>query len=130
MKTIRLSLATILFLTFVLTDCNQDEIECSKNNEFCAFISSEEYSNTGTLINNYLGGLETSLSDEEKLERLRNWLKCKSCVANVEILCNSCIRTNPPQSELKLWLIVNGQQKEKILDIIMDDPLRFSTYHD
>jgi hypothetical protein len=48
----------------------------------------------------------------------------------VEIRCVSCILTNPPQSELSITFYVNGQQIVKVLDIIMDNPLRFRTYHD
>lgn len=108
----------------------KDDVLCSRNNEFCDFINSEEYNKTGALIDKYLSGLKINLSDEEKLEKLSVWLDCKSCVGNAEILCVSCIYTNPPQSELRVSFIVNGQQAVKILDIIMDNPLKFRTYHD
>lgn len=114
----------------MLTGCKKDNIKCSDDSEFCAFVSSEDYNQTGALTDKYLGGLENSLSDDEKLERLKEWLKCNNCVSNAEILCNSCIYTNPAISELKVWFMVNGQQMVKVLDIMMDDPLRFVTYHD
>jgi hypothetical protein len=110
--------------------CKKDDENCSYDTEFCAFISSEEYNETGTYIDKYLSGLKTNLSDEDKLQKLKDWLECKSCVIRAEILCVSCIETNPPQSELRVTFVVNGQQIVKILDIIMDDPLRFRTYHD
>jgi hypothetical protein len=130
MKTFKLLFLAFLSLTTMLTGCNKDDVNCSYNTEFCSFISSEEYNETGTYIDKYLSGLKTNLSDEDKLQKLKDWLECKSCVEIVEILCVSCIYTNPPQSELRVTFIVNGQKIEKILDIIMDDPLRFRTYHD
>lgn len=130
MKKARLLLATIVFLNIVLTACNKDNIRCTNESEFCGFISSEEFDNTGPLTDTFLKKLDSDLSAQEKLEKLVNWLKCKRCVANAEIFCNSCIETYPAQSELKVWFLVNGQQIEKTLDITMSDPLRFRTYHD
>lgn len=122
---------TVLFLTLaILTSCNKDEITCSNGEIFCYYVNKEEFNKTGPTIDNFLKDLKKKLSDEEKLERLVDWLKCKSCVSNAEILCVSCIKTNPPQSEIKVWFIINGQIKTQILDIIMDDPLRFRTFHD
>lgn len=130
MKKIILIFNAILLLTTILTSCKKDNVKCSDDTEFCAFVNKEEYNNTGSIIDKYLSRQKESLSDNEKLEQLRDWLKCKSCVSNAEILCNSCIYTNPAQSELKVLFIVNGQQVEKVLDIIMDKPLKFRTFHD
>ncbi len=76
---------------------------------------------------NFPGGQYHTFSNQTNSEVV---IKCKNCVAKAEILCNFCIKTNPPQSELKVWFMVNGQQTVKTLDMIMDDPLRFITYHD
>jgi len=130
MKTIRLLFSTILFLTIMQTGCKKDDVKCSDDSEFCAFISSEEYNKTGVLIDKYLSGLKTNLSDEERLTKLKDWLECNSCVDNVEISCVSCIYTNPPKSALIVSFILNGQQTEKTLFIIMDDPLRFGHYQE
>ncbi len=128
MKTISLLFSTFLFLTIMQTGCKKDDVKCSNETEFCAFISSEEYNKTGVLIDKYLSGLKTNLSDEESLNKLKDWLECNSCVENVEIFCVSCIETYPPKSELIVSFILNGQQTEKTLFIIMDDPLRFGYY--
>lgn len=130
MKISRLLYLTFLVVTIVYTACKKEDMECSNDSVFCAYISSEEYNKTGTLIDKYLSGLKTSLSDEEKLRKLKDWMECKSCVEIAEILCVSCIKTNPPQSELRVTFVVNGKQIVKILDIIMDDPLKSGTYHD
>jgi hypothetical protein len=130
MKKIIVIFNAILLLTTILTSCKKDNVKCTGDTEFCASVNKEEYNNTGAIIDKYLSGQKESLSDNEKLEQLRDWLKCKSCVSNAEILCNSCIYTNPAQSELIVLFIVNGQQVEKVLDVIMSKPLKFRTFHD
>jgi hypothetical protein len=130
MKKVTVFLVIICSLIIGLTSCKKDDLKCANESEFCAFVSSKQYNQTGSFINQYLSKLNNELTETEKLERLKDWLKCKSCVANVEILCNSCIYTYPAQSELKIWFTVDGQQSEKCLDIIMDNPLRFRTYHE
>jgi hypothetical protein len=130
MKKIALSFKSIILLTLVLTSCKKEDVKCSDDTAFCSFIDKADFNNTSSVINKYLAGQEKKLSENEKLEQLRDWLKCKSCVSSAEILCNSCIYTNPAQSELKVSFIVNGQQVEKCLDVIMDEPLSVRAYHD
>lgn len=130
MNPFRLLFSAFLFFFIMQTGCKKDAMECSYDTEFCAFVNSEEFNKTGTLIDIYLSSLKTKLSDEEKLVKLKLWLECKNCVEAVEIICVSCIETNPPQSELRVTFIVKRKQIVKILDILMDDPLRFRTYHD
>lgn len=113
MKKARLLLTTFVCFSIVLTACNKDNIRCTHESEFCEFISKEEFNKTGPLIDTFLKRLNNSLTDQEKLERLNEWLKCKRCVENAEILCNSCIQTGPEQSELKVWFNVQGTQIEK-----------------
>lgn len=123
-------LVTMFGSIFILAACNKDNIRCTKETEFCKFITAEEFKQTGPLINSFVKRLEFNLSDQEKLEKLNEWLKCKKCVSNAIVLCNSCIQTGIAQSELKIWFNVKGQQIEKILDISMSEPLQFRTYHD
>lgn len=129
MKTTQLFI-TILFLAATLSGCRKEKVECANGTDFCAFVSSEEYEQTGVLIDHFLGGLKADMPDDEKLERLKEWLSCNSCVTNVEIFCNSCIYTYPAQSELRIWFSANGKEQVKILDIIMSNPLQFHRYHD
>ena len=130
MEKTRLLLTTILFLIITISSCKKEDIKCSNDKEFCAFIDKEQYNETGSIIDTYLKGQKKNLNEGEKLEQLRTWLNCKSCVTRTELLCNSCIYTSPPQSEIKVWFTVNGQEVVKVLDIIMDEPLRFRTFHD
>ncbi len=126
MKKIILICSAIILLTSTLSSCK----EHADDTEFCTFIEKAEYNNTASIIDKYLSGQKKNLSDNEKLEQLRDWLKYKSCVSDAEILCISCIQTDPPQSELKVLFTVDGQHVEKVLDIIMDNPLKFRTFHD
>lgn len=130
MKKIALTINAIILLTLMLTSCQKEDIKCSGDKEFCSFIDKEDYNSTGSLTNKWLAGQKKTLSENEKLEHLKDWLECKSCVSNVRIECNSCIYTYPAQSELKISFIIKGQKIEKCLDVIMDDPLRVRSYHD
>lgn len=130
MKKIALTFKAIILLTLVLISCKKEDVKCSDDTAFCSFIDKANFNNTSSVINKYLAGQEKKLSANEKLEQLRDWLKCKSCVSSAEIHCNSCIYTNPAQSELIISFIVNGQQVEKCLDVIMGEPLSFRAYHD
>lgn len=92
----------ILLFAIVLASCKKEVVKCSYDKEFCAFVNSEEYNKTSTAIDEYLKSINKGLPDNEKLELLREWLECKSCVTNAEILCYACIYTNPAQSELRV----------------------------
>ncbi|MFD2203325.1 hypothetical protein [Shivajiella indica] len=119
----------VVFSAFLLTNCAENEFECRNNRLFCNPILSENFEESGTVIDEFLQELPPELSSQEKLEKLRDWLKCKSCVSHVEIFCNSCIYTLPPISELKITFILGGRETDKFLDIIMSEPLRFVGYH-
>lgn len=125
------SVFTVMILLSVgLTSCKKEDVKCVDDAEFCSLVGQSELDKTIPIIDKYLATQNKSLSDDEKLEQLRDWLKCKSCISDTEILCNSCIYTYPPQSELKVSFIINEQRVEKSLDIIMGNPLKVRTYHE
>lgn len=130
MKNSPLPFIIFILIIGLLTNCKKDDPKCANDLDFCTLIEVEDYNETGLLLDNYLSGLKSQLSDEQKLGQLKDWLECKSCVSKAEILCNSCIFTDPPKSSLKLSFVFNDQQKEKQLYIVMDNPLRFSNYND
>jgi len=129
MESIRISFVALFVIIAGLAGCSGNEGSCANDEEFCALINAENFDGTGPVIDDYLEGLRSKLSDEEKLDRLVDWLECKSCVKRADIICNSCIYTNPPQSELKIVFVINEVQVERILDIQMRDPLLFSGFH-
>ena len=113
----------------VLYSCKKEKETSQSDENFCNAVNSQNFDSTGTLISNYLATLGNG-SQSEKLTNLTDWLKAKSCVANALLLCNSCIETLPPQSEINVIYIVNGQEVSMTMDILMSDPLRFRTYHE
>ena len=130
MKTTKLIFSTIFLFSIVLTSCKKETVEGSDDIEFCGFVSAEEYNKKSTAINKYLSGLNNNFSETKKMELFINWLKAKSCVTKAEIICVSCIDTNPSQSEIRVTFLVNDKTIKKTLDIIMDKPLRFGNFHD
>jgi hypothetical protein len=126
-KTILIKVLIILTsLTFWTS--KKDKIICSHEYEFCSFVSKQDFDATGPLIDDFLAGLKNNKTDEN-LENLLIWLECKDCVISAKIFCNSCIQTFPPQSEIQVVFNNNGQQVTMIMDIIMDEPLKFREYH-
>lgn len=123
-------MVTFLTVSLLLVNCKKDANLCFEEDTFCAYVNDQMFDSTGQIIDQFLERLNKNASYEEKLEHLINWLACMSCVDNVEILCVSCIYTNPPQSELKVVFIVDDQAIELILDILMDDTLKFVRFHD
>mgnify|MGYP007011821550 CR=1 FL=1 len=119
-------------LTFLLllANCKKESVFCPESDTFCAFVNQQLYDSTGTIINQFLESFDQNKSDEVRLEKLKNWLNSLSCVENAEIICLSCIKTNPPQSELKVVFVSGGQMVELILDILMGEKLRFVRYHE
>ncbi|MDP2188177.1 MAG: hypothetical protein Q8J69_05795 [Sphingobacteriaceae bacterium] len=127
MKTLARLFSILLLVIILFTACNKEEVKCSDSAEFCAFIGAEEYDKTGVLIDKYLSGLQKDQSDQEKLNKLKAWLACKSCVESVEI-SDALVLTNPPKSSLLVSFNVSGLQTEKSLFILMDEPLSFGHY--
>ena len=130
MKKVANLLKAIILSTLLLTSCGKEGLTCSGDSEFCSFIDKEDFTGTSSVINKWLAKQKTNLSENEKLEQLRDWLECKSCVSEAKIDCNSCIYTLPPQSELKIAFMIKGQKVEKCLDVIMDTPLKVRGFHD
>lgn len=117
----------ILVLFFAFSGCNK-ETPCFNNEQFCSYIEVQDFSGSESIINNYLSDLKSNKPDEN-LNKLADWLRCKSCVENVEISCNSCIETSPPQSELTIVFNSKNQQVTKTLDVIMDKKLKARGFH-
>ncbi len=118
----------VLMFASLSTGCKKEKNN-AVDSEFCAFISKKDYNGTGPIINDYLKGQSSVLTEAQKLNQLKDWLNSISCVVGVEILCTSCIKTLPAQSELKVTFLIDGKFAENTLDIIMENPLRFGTFH-
>lgn len=115
--------ATIFASCLALWACEKD-----RNEEFCAFVDEQNFEATGPLVDDFLASLNNG-DEDYKLENLRTWLERKDCVGEVQILCNSCIHTLPPQSELSVEFISNDSIIVLTMDILMSNPLKFRAYH-
>ncbi|MDR2906752.1 MAG: hypothetical protein LBU91_02030 [Bacteroidales bacterium] len=131
MKTLTFKLAmasaVLLMLAGVLNSCKEDDSQQSSS--LCSNINSVDINQSLPMINHYLSGLPEILDDTRKLQALIGWLKADACIVDAEILCNSCIYTNPPMSEILLSFKENGILKHFVFDIAMTKPLVASNYH-
>ncbi len=118
-----ITIACILF-----GSCSKESISTRDDFKFCVLVHENNFDQTGPIINDFLTGLKSNNPDEN-LEKLVKWLESISCVDNVTIMCNSCIYTGPPMSELKVDYSFNGQIVPMIMDIRMSEPLTFARYH-
>lgn len=119
----------ILLACITLGNCNKEKAPCSDDQPFCSLADNQDFNDTGSIINNYLSGLKKNKKDEN-LAELINWLECKSCVDRAQLICNSCIKTNPPISEISIDFISNGQKITMVMDISMEEPLKYVAYHE
>ena len=129
-----MSKRTAVFLLFFLTalsqySCHKDRNTNEDDQQFCACVAEKNFDGTGPFIDIFLATLHNASSDEN-LEKLCIWLESKACIDSVKIICNSCIKTLPPQSELSVSFTVDGKPLTLILDILMDNPLHFRTFHE
>jgi len=96
-----------------------------QNSDFCNSVQTSNFQQIVEITNDFLATIDNSLSDNVKIEILRNWLLEKSCVQNAEILCVSCIYTYPAISELSITFFnVNGALTTKTMDVQMGNPMR------
>lgn len=119
----------VFFLALIsIGSCKKDSSELSDDEKFCSLVNEQKFDSTGYLVDQYLATLVNQNSDTS-LASLAKWLEGKSCVDSSSVLCNSCIETLPPQSELSVKFVTNGQSVSLIMDIIMENPMKFRTFH-
>lgn len=131
MKT-RKPIGIMLLLLLGFSGCsNDDEFEMGKieMEEFCLYVNTEDIDQTIPSINDFLATLPSQLSDNQKLQKLSEWLMLYPCVTEVAIVCESCIRTNSMVSEMMISFKENEITKDLILDIAMTNPLRVENIH-
>jgi len=126
MKRILKNIVIILILAFVASACEKDsETQFNDNNvEFCSYLNLDDIDKTIPIMNDYLSELKSDLSDEQKLQAFTKWLKSYSCVSDADILCVSCIKTLPEQSEISIMFIEERTVMVAVLDILMSNPLQ------
>jgi hypothetical protein len=118
----------------VFTKCNDMPQYENLCNYFQNFNNNSNGGNFGSelapVLNAFLETIDDSLSDEQKIEQVVNWINSTNCGINAEILCVSCIYTNPPQSEITIhFLTTNGGSQSVVMDIVMSNPMRYGGLH-
>ena len=117
---------------YVLFVSMTDPLTVACYEEFCGYYYAKYsyLSRTLPIINFFLDGLPDNLNEEKKMQTLIKWLKEKTCIINAEVLCQSCIQTEPPISEIAILFDLNKEEynKDLILDISMTNPLNVIGY--
>ena len=98
--------------------------------DFCQFVSEENFELTIEPINNFLKELGPALSDAAKLEKLCSWLEERDCVLSAEILHIGGIYTLPGISELVVVFEINNVTRHFVLDVVMSEPLTAHWCHE
>lgn len=113
-----------------LLTCEKEEIKTVTlyKDDFCKLVDKKDLDSTGYFIDEFLLTLK-SKDQNENLEKLRLWLEEKECIDEAKILCNSCIKTLPLQSELSVSFVTKGFTGKMTMDILMADTLKFRAYH-
>ena len=131
-----LNLLLLSFFVVLIIACEADlednsmgNNDCLHQEEFCSYVDLSQIDSTGVQITKALEILSLG-SDTEILEKLNDYLNCKDCIQKSEIICNSCIDTNPAISELRIEFMSAGEITIIILDISMSNPPTYAGYHD
>lgn len=125
-----LTLLKFFFTCLMFWACKEEDnsFVFSYNEPFCDLAAEQKIDSTERLVGQFLATLENK-NQSEDLEKLRMWLDAKPCVTQAKILCNSCIKTLPPMSELSISFLIKGIKTEITMDISMGDKLEFRAYH-
>lgn len=76
-------------------------------------------------VNAFLGSLPSSLSEEEIIDRLMEWMICKSWVDSIDFSCVSCLFSLPPHSRIGFTILKDNQPQLHYMDILMSEQPRF-----
>lgn len=115
-------------LPLLMFACDNEDIPCSYNAQFCSAVSVGDMQEAGKYINDFLSRLPEENNDPEIIELLENWLNCKVCVESVEVFCVSCMYSNPPQSSVKFSLRSHTENPHWRLDIVMGRPATYARF--
>ena len=97
--------------------------------DFCLYVDVENIDQTIPLIDVFLASLSNDLTNEQKLNELIECLKSQPCINDVTVLCQSCIETDPPTSEIAVSFDKEGITKKIVLCISMGYPLKTACYN-
>ena len=119
------------FAVAVFTACNIEKLEvdefCSECDEYC-FADLENFHKTAPSINDYLSTLPKSMSDEQKLQALVEWLCLQPCIVSAKlehvytypsdnIICRDGACPPGTGGSIAILLADNGLTRELTLNI-------------
>ena len=113
----------VLLLLVGFAGCDKEGSE-TDSKKLCSYLNIENINKAIPIINDYLAGQKSNLNDEQKMQALAEWLKSCPCVIDATILCVSCIKTLPEQSEINFSFKEGEVTKVVTLDISMSTPLK------
>ena len=126
----------VIIAMFIFTSCKDDGVINTpkgggtlQSEEFCQFVSEENFELTIPIINNFLKKLETNLSWAEKLEKLCDWLEEHDCVLSAEKWNGFIIKTLPEQTHLYVTFKTQNGFKQLALCITLSNPLVLGRFH-
>ena len=122
-----LAAAILCFVFFVAAGCGTEK---QKAVEFCSLVSMENIGKTIPIVNKVLSDMDSDWDDEQKLQELIDWLNEQPCIIEADVLCQSCMETDPPMSQILISFDENGMTKEFILDVLMTNPLKAAGYRE
>ena len=79
-------------------------------------------------IDKFLGSLSDDMDDSRKLQELSAWLVSIPCIAYAPVLCESCIPSGRPQSQVRLYYVSVNYAVSYYLYISMSNPLKVTGY--
>lgn len=107
MKGLRILMLLAFAFVLALAACKKDKQGCVDEESFCELVEDGNFEGSTNVMSNYLASLISS--NNQKLEKLKDWLECKRCVEEVYIPCFSCIEEPPPTRTIGIDFIQNGE---------------------
>ena len=106
--------------------CDEEEDDKDNDASFCSCVSAGEIDKTIPIVNEFLSALPETLSGEQKLQALEEWLNTHSCISDAFIEHYSAIKTNPPTSEIHISFY-KGQSYT--MDVLWTNPMTVTRFH-
>ena len=142
MNRLNIFLTGLFFAAVVFTGCDKKNLElCPECKEFCLYANIEDFHKTAPIISKYLSTLPESMSDEQKLQILTEWLCSYSCVIDAKLghvytyPSDGIICLNEPcppgtLSSIVILLDDNGITRELTLNIWAgkSEPIKVTNY--
>lgn len=120
------SLAILLSFVWALFGCQKEDIGSAD----CYALRNGLIAKDAGLVNKTLGHLSITYS-KDNLEKLAEDISAQCDIA-ATVLCFECIKTNPPQTEVRFTFSHSGATVERIVDLsyTLDRKIQVVNVHD